>query len=202
QCTEQLLRRHRDAKQADQQAWSNSRQIDSINRSLERLETTAAEIRLKPKPATHFSYLRTDAYYPDYVGQHKKLSDKQQEAFDSNKPLQLIDYIKEKSENLQNYLNRASKNLSNSDYQKIGEIIKNDEKMLKYLKCEMILEPQNDHLEKQRDTYQTCLENFDTIKLNIKEITSPTQQKHVAQQSYEPEYKPKPKPKHDNDFEM
>ena len=26
--------------------------------------------------------------------------------------------------------------------------------------------------------------------------------KHVAQQSYEPEYKPKPKPKHDNDFEM
>jgi hypothetical protein len=102
----------------------NSRKIDSINRSLERLETTAAEIRLKPKPATHFSYLRTDAYYPDYVGHHKKLSDKQQEAFDSNKPLQFIDYIKEKSENLQNYLNRASKNLSNSDYQKIEKLSK------------------------------------------------------------------------------
>lgn len=200
QCTEQLLRRHRDAKQAAQYAGANCRQIDRFNRRLEQLETTAAEIRLKPKPATHFGYLRNDAYYPDYVIHHKNLSDKQQEAFASKKPLQLIDYIKEKSENLQNYLNRASKNLSNSDYQKIGEIIKNDEKMLKYLKCEMILEPQNDHLEKQRDTYQTCLKNFDTIKLNIKEITNPTRQKHVSQQTYEPEYKPKPS--NDNDFKM
>ena len=81
--TNQLLRRFGDAKQADQYAGGNCREINNVNQQLERLETTLAEIRLKPKPATNFNYLRSDGYYPDYVGYHKKLCDKQQEAYNN-----------------------------------------------------------------------------------------------------------------------
>ena len=86
--TNQLLRRFGDAKRADQYAWGNCRKINSVNQQLERLETAVAEIRLKPKPATNFSYLRSDGYYPDYVGYHKELCNKQQEAYNNKKPLQ------------------------------------------------------------------------------------------------------------------
>ena len=108
--TQQLLRRFGDAKQADQYAWGNCRKINSVNQQLERLETTVAEIRLKPKPATNFSYLRSDGYYPDYVGYHKELCDKQQEAYNNKNPLQLIDYIQKKSKNLETYISRARSN--------------------------------------------------------------------------------------------
>jgi hypothetical protein len=196
--TKQLLRRFGDAKQADQYAGGNCRKINSINQQLERLETRVAEIRLKPKPATNFSYLRSDGYYPDYVAYHKELSDKQQKAYENKKPLQLIDYIQKKSENLETYMRRASANLNKWDYEKFEEIIKNDQQMLKYLQCEKILEPQNDHLEQQRTSYQACLKSFENIKSDIYEIKNPSAKRNVSEKTYEHEHKPKSK----NDFDL
>lgn len=194
--TKQLLRRFGDAKQADQYAWENCRQIDSINRKLERLETKAAEIRLKPKPATNFKYLRGDGYYPDYMYSHEKLSENQQEAFSKENPLQLIDFMSKKYENVEKYLNKARKDISLWDYEKVETMLKNDQRMLKYLQCDRILEPQNDHLEKQRKSYQSCLKSFENIKEKIHESRNPSQR--VSYQSYEPDNKPKPK----NDFDL
>ena len=196
--TNQLLRRFGDAKRADQYAWGNCRKINSVNQQLERLETTVAEIRLKPKPATNFSYLRSDGYYPDYVGYHKELCNKQQEAYNNKKPLQLIDYIQKKSKNLETYISRARSNIHEWEYDKFEKMIKNDNQMLKYLKCEKILEPQNDHLKQQRESYQACLKSFETIKSDIYEIKNPLPRQNTSQQTYEPEHKPKPK----NDFEL
>ena len=196
--TNQLLRRFGDAKQADQYAWGNCRKINSVNQQLERLETTVAEIRLKPKPATNFSYLRSDGYYPDYVGYHKELCDKQQEAYNNKNPLQLIDYIQKKSKNLETYISRARSNIHEWEYDKFEKMIKNDNQMLKYLQCEKILEPQNDHLKQQRESYQACLKSFETIKSSIYEIKNPSPERTVSQQTYEPEYKPKSK----NDFDL
>ena len=196
--TEQLLRRFGDAKQADQYAWGNCRKINSVNQQLERLETKVAEIRLKPKPATDFSYLRSDGYYPDYVAYHKEICEKQQQAYNSKNPIQLIDYIQKKSKNIETYMSRASTNLSQWDYEKFEKIIKNDQRMLKYFQCEKILEPQNDHLKQQRESYQSCLKSFETIKSDIYEIKNPSPRQNTSQQTYEPEYKPKPK----NDFEL
>ena len=196
--TNQLLRRFGDAKQADQYAGGNCREINNVNQQLERLETTLAEIRLKPKPATNFNYLRSDGYYPDYVGYHKKLCDKQQEAYNNKKPLQLIDYIQEKSKNIETYIGRASANLNKWDYEKFEEIIKNDQRMLKYLQCEKILEPQNDHLKQQRESYQACLKSFEAIKSDIHEIKNPSSKRNFSQQTYEPEIKPNPK----SDFDL
>lgn len=196
--TEQLLRRLGDAKQADQYAWGNCRQIDNINRRLERLESKTVEIRLKPKPAINFSYLRSDGYYPDYVIHHKELCEDQQAAFNRKNPLQLIDCIKKKSENMEKYINRASKNIYQSDYEKFEKIIKNDQRMLKYLQCEKILEPQNDHLGQQRVAYQSCLKIFENIKNHIHEIKNPSQRPNISYQTYEPDNKPKPK----SDFDL
>ena len=196
--TEQLLRRFGDAKQADQYAWGNCRKINSVNQQLERLETKVAEIRLKPKPATDFSYLRSDGYYPDYVAYHKEICEKQQQAYNSKNPIQLIDYIQKKSKNIETYMSRASTNLSQWDYEKFEKIIKNDQRMLKYFQYEKILEPQNDHLKQQRELYQSCLKSFETIKSDIYEIKNPSPRQNTSQQTYQPEYKPKPK----NDFEL
>lgn len=196
--TEQLLRRFGDAKQADQYAWGNCRKINSVNQQLERLETKVAEIRLKPKPATNFNYLRNDGYYPDYVAYHKEICEKQQQAYNSKNPLQLIDYINKKSKNIEKYMSRASTNLTQWDYEKFEKIIKNDQRMLRYFQCEKILEPQNDHLKQQRESYQSCLKSFETIKSDIYDIKNPSPRQNTSQQTYEPEYKPKPK----NDFEL
>lgn len=198
--TNQLLRRFGNAKQADQYAGGNCREINNVNQQLERLETTLAEIRLKPKPATNFNYLRSDGYYPDYVGYHKKLCDKQQEAYNNKKPLQLIDYIQEKSKNIETYIGRASANLNKWDYEKFEEIIKNDQRMLKYLQCEKILEPQNDHLKQQRESYQACLKSFDSINSQIHEIKNPSPKRNISQQIYEQDHKPQPNNDLDLDF--
>ena len=198
--TNQLLRRFGDAKQADQYAGGNCREINNVNQQLERLETTLAEIRLKPKPATNFNYLRSDGYYPDYVGYHKKLCDKQQEAYNNKKPLQLIDYIEEKSKNIETYIGRASANLNKWDYEKFEEIIKNDQRMLKYLQCEKILEPQNDHLKQQRESYQACLKSFESINSHIHEIKNPSPKRNISQQVYEQDHKPQPNNDLDLDF--
>lgn len=94
-------------------------------------------------------------------------------------------------------MSRASVNLNRSDYEQIEQIIKNDQRMLKYLQCEKILEPQNTSFEQQRDTYQTCLKRFENIKSDIYQIKNSSPQHNVSQ-SDEHEYKTKPK--NDLDF--
>ena len=140
--------------------------------------------------------MRNDNYYPDYVLYHKELCDKQQQAYDNKKLSLLIDYTKKKAENLETYMSRASRNLNKSDYNKIEQIIQNDQRMLKYRQCEKILEPQNSHFEQQRETYQTCLKHFENIKSDIEQMKKPFPHHNV--QSNEPEYKSKPK--NDLDF--
>lgn len=96
--------------------------------------------------------------------------------------------------------------LHTSDYESIAEMIKNDEKMLRYLKSEVILKPQNDHLKAYRASYLLCLDNFDEIKAQIKAIISPVPQSpqepqsRVTEQRNEPELKPAPQPENDIDF--
>ncbi|WP_039891060.1 relaxase/mobilization nuclease domain-containing protein [Acinetobacter johnsonii] len=198
--TRQLLQRFRDAEQANRHARGDSGKISRINQQLGGLETTVADIRLMPKLATdfHLSSLRNDNYYPDYVVYHKELCDKQQQAYDSKKLSLLIDYTKKKAENLETYMSRASRNLNKSDYEKIEQIIKNDQRMLKYLQCEKILERQDTRFEQHRAAYQSCLKRFENIKLDIEQIKNSSSQHNVSQNTYEPEYKTKPK--NDLDF--
>ena len=198
--TRQLLRRFADAKRADQYAWEDSRKINQINQQLGQLEKTVAEIRLKPKPTTDFylNLLRNDNYYPDYVLYHKELCDEQQQAFNNQDTLLLIDYTQKKAENLETYMSRASSNLKGLDYEKIEQIIKNDQRMLKYLQCEKILERQDTRFEQHRAAYQTCLMHFENIKRDIEQIKNPSSQHNVSQNTYEPEYKAKPQ--NDLDF--
>lgn len=198
--TRQLLQRSRDAERANRHARGDSGKISRINQQLGGLETTVADIRLMPKPATdfHLSSLRNDNYYPDYVVYHKELCDKQQQAYDNKKLSLLIDYTKKKAENLETYMSRASRNLNKSDYEKIEQIIKNDQRMLKYLQCEKILERQDTRFEQHRAAYQSCLKRFENIKLDIEQIKNSSSQHNVSQNTYEPEYKSKPK--NDLDF--
>ena len=142
--------------------------------------------------------MRNDNYYPDYVLYHKELCDEQQQAFNNQDTLLLIDYTKKKAENLETYMSRASRNLNKSDYEKIEQIIKNDQRMLKYLQCEKILERQDTRFEQHRAAYQSCLKRFENIKLDIEQIKNSSSQHNVSQNTYEPEYKTKPK--NDLDF--
>jgi hypothetical protein len=190
--TNRLLHRLGDAKQADQYAWGNCRTINDLNQQLEQLEPLVAKLRPKPKPATDFRDLRIDAYYPGYVADHKQLSVQQQQAYNDNNLLQLVDCVQKKAQNLDKYISQASRMINTWDYDKIEEIIKNDQRMLNYLKCEIILEPQNDHLKHQRASYQSCLESFENIKSHIHEVKKPkpTPQSYVLEQTYEPENQP------------
>ncbi len=196
--TRQLLQRSRDAEQANRHARGDSENISQINQQLGRLKTTVADIRLMPKPTTDFylNLLRNDNYYPDYVLYHKELCDKQQRAFNNQNTLLLIDYTQKKAENLETYMSRASSNLNGLDYEKIEQIIKNDQRMLKYLQCEKILERQDARFEQHRAAYQTCLMHFENIKHDIEQMKKPFPHHNV--QSNEPEYKSKPK--NDLDF--
>ena len=196
----QLLQRFRDAERTDRNTYKDGQRISDINQKLKQLKTSIAEIRLKPEPATdfHLSSLRNDNYYLDYVGYHKALCDKQQQAFNNQDTLLLIDYTQKKAENLETYMSRASSNLNGLDYEKIEQIIKNDQRMLKYLQCEKILERQDTRFEQHRAAYQTCLMHFENIKRDIEQIKNPSSQHNVSQNTYEPEYKTKPQ--NDLDF--
>ncbi|MBJ8477699.1 relaxase/mobilization nuclease domain-containing protein [Acinetobacter bereziniae] len=198
QSTRILVQGLRAAERADQHTWESCRKIDRINKQLERLETVVDEIRLKPKPATDFSRLRSDGYYPDYVSYHKKICEKQQQAYENNNPIQVIENIKEKLESIQEYMSQARhRNLTHEDYDKLENMVKNDQRMLKYMHCEKILEPRNDHLARHRDKYEACLTSIKTIKMDIQEIKNPSPEAQISRQrSYEPEPESKPK----NDF--
>ena len=89
-------------------------------------------------------------------------------------------------------MTEARRNIDSNDYVRIEEIIKNDERMLKYLRCELILSHKNNHLEDERASYLSCLKNFDEIKERIKAVTSSTyQSSDDVHHSYKPELKPK-----------
>uniref|UniRef100_UPI00148F0466 mobilization protein n=1 Tax=Acinetobacter brisouii TaxID=396323 RepID=UPI00148F0466 len=188
----------RRAEHQDQQNRANTRKFNNINQELERLETAMQTIRLKPSPAQKFISLRSDGYYSDYVGRHKQLTTQQDTAFRAKNHLQLIDSISKKAENLHRYMSRASNMLDATDYALIKRITKNDERMLKYLKCELILEPQNAHLSDQRENYTKCLSTFESIKNRITAIEDHKSEKRPVQQ-FEQE---KPKPKHDFDLDF
>ena len=70
--------------------------------------------------------------------------------------------------------------------------------MIKYLKCEVILEPQNDRFRSQRQVYQNCLDTFEGIKSLIAERKAPAPETAFSQPIPEPENKPK----QSNDFEL
>lgn len=153
-------------------------------------------MRCKPKPATAWQ-LRFDGFYPGYVRAYQELSAQQQEAYQDKKELWLIEITEQKTEKLLAYMTEARRNIDSSDYARIEEIIKNDERMFKYLKCELILCQKNNHLEDEIASYRSCLKNFDEIKEQIKAVTSSMHQSsdnapsRVTQHSYELEIKPK-----------
>jgi hypothetical protein len=188
----------RRAEHQDQQNRANTRKFNKINQELGRLETAIHTIRLKPSPAQDFS-LRKDGYYSDYVSRHNELSRQQDAAFRAKNHLQLIDSISKKSDNLHTYMSRASNMLDATDYAQIKRITKNDERMLKYLKCELILEPQNANLRDQRENYTKCLSTFESIKNRITAIEDHKSEKKPVQLNFEQE---KPKPKHDFDLDF
>jgi hypothetical protein len=190
-------RRLEDSGQATTAVRNNAWQLNIIDQRFEQLTELIKNIRIKPQLASEFG-LRYDGYYPDYNIRHERLSKKQDELCRSKSQLDVIDCIAEKADNLKQYTSRAWRDLSSYDYDKVEKIINNDEIMLKYLKCEVILEPQNDRFKSQRQVYQNCLDTFEGIKSLIVERKAPAPEKAFSQQMPEPENKPKPS----NDFKL
>ncbi|WP_046206079.1 relaxase/mobilization nuclease domain-containing protein [Acinetobacter radioresistens] len=198
--TKRLLRRLRDAKQADQYAWENCRTLDGLNQKLEQLEPIVAEIRCKPRPVTDWQ-LRFDGYYPGYIRAYQELSAQQQQAYEDKKALWLIEITEQKTEKLLAYMTEARRHINSHDYERIAEIIKNDERMLNYLKCDSILSHKNNHLEGQRASYLSCLKNFGEIKERIKTFTFTIYQSSNEAQLKITDIQPQPelKTKQEND---
>ena len=105
-------------------------------------------------------------------------------------------------------MNRARNMLNQSDYELIEKIIKNDERMLKNLKCDVVLEPQNSRFKDEISAYKACLDNFESMKSTLEAVKSPkpvssTQQSQlVADLSLDLDLKPKPPQDFDFDFDI
>ena len=204
-CSERLQRRIADDKQASRFAREKSDDLQRVNLELEQLEMSITNIRLKPKPATDFSRLRYDGYYPDYVISHRELAGQQEYAYQNKRTFDVIHIIKKKSEKLMNYISQARKMLNSSDYQLIKEIIKNDERMLRYLKCDDLLEPQNGHFKDEKASYLSCIQNFKEIRSTIDAVTSPqpkSPEREVVERSNQPEPTLTPEQKNDFNFDF
>ena len=199
QSINQYRRRLEDSGQATTAVRNNAWQLNIIDQKFEQLTELVKDLRIKPQLASEFR-LRYDGYYPDYNIRHERLSKKQDELYRNKSQLGIIDCIAEKADNLKQYTSRASNSLSSYDYEKIEKIIKNDETMLKYLNCEIILEPQNDRFKSQKQAYQNCLDSFEGIKNLIAEKKAPIAEKHFSQPSPEPEKKPQQSRDFDFDF--
>ena len=197
QSLNQYRRRLEDSRQATTAVRNNAWQLNIIDQKFEQLAELVKNIRIKPQLASELK-LRSDGYYPDYNICHDRLSKKQDELYRSKSQLGVIECIAEKADNLKQYTSRASNSLNSYDYEKIENIIKNDETMLKYLECEVILEPQNDRFESQRQAYQNCLDSFEGIKNLIAERKAPAPEKAFSQ----PSPKPENKPEQNNDFDF
>ena len=195
---QKLLQRSRDASTANQYARRYNQQFSRIGQKLERLKI--ADIKLKPIDPTKFQDLRHDRYYPDYTYEHKRLCIRQKQIYERKDALALIQCIKEKFENLEIYMNRAHREISDSSYQRIETIIKNDQRMLKYLSCEQVLESQSNHLQEYKSDYESCLTTLQKIKTEITEATQPCVKPNHVEKVIQPEVKQEAKSDSNFDF--
>lgn len=144
---------------------------------------------------------KSDYEKGNYVISHRELAGQQEYAYQNKRTFDVIHIIKKKSEKLMNYISQARKMLNSSDYQLIKEIIKNDERMLRYLKCDDLLEPQNGHFKDEKASYLSCIQNFKEIRSTIDAVTSPqpkSPEREVVERSNQPE--PTLTPEQKNDF--
>lgn len=205
-CTTGLQRRNRVSDLNGRRLKDTNEECHELGREIDRLAAEISKIRIKPKPATDFETLRYDIYYRQYTSSHREFSAQQDYAYQNGRKFDVIHIIKRKSEKLKDYINQARNMLYRNDYELIEKIIKNDEKMLKYLKCDAVLEPQNARFKAEISAYRACLDNFEDIKSTLEAIKSPkptlTDQSNelVSDQSVDLDLKPKPNPKQDFDL--
>ncbi len=205
-CTTGLQRRNRNTNLIGKQLKYTNEECHELNREIDRLAAEISKIRIKPKPATDFETLRYDIYYRQYTSSHREFSAQQDYAYQNGRKFDVIHIIKQKSEKLKDYINQARNMLKRSDYELIEKIIKNDERMLKYLKCDAVLESQNSHFKDEISSYRACLENFESIQSTLhavrtpKPVSSTQQSQLVADLSLDLDLKPKPP--QDFDFDI
>ncbi|RSF45159.1 relaxase/mobilization nuclease domain-containing protein [Acinetobacter baumannii] len=171
-CSERLQQRNWGDEYLAKRLKDRIGECNDFGQELDRLATEIRKIRPKPKPATDFETLRYDIYYRQYTSSHKEFSAQQDYAYQNGRKLDVIHIIKRKSEKLKDYMNQARNMLYRSDYELIEKIIKNDERMLKYLECDAVLESQNVHLKTQRSDYRASLDTFEEIKATIEAVKS------------------------------
>lgn len=207
-CTTGLQRRNRNTNLIGKQLKYTNEECHELNREIDRLAAEISKIRIKPKPATDFETLRYDIYYRQYTSSHREFSAQQDYAYQNGRKFDVIHIIKQKSEKLKDYINQARNMLKRSDYELIEKIIKNDERMLKYLKCDAVLESQNSHFKDEISSYRACLENFESIQSTLhavrtpKPVSSTQQSQLVADLSLDLDLKPKPPQDFDFDFDF
>ena len=207
-CTTGLQRRNRNTNLIGKQLKYTNEECHELNREIDRLAAEISKIRIKPKPATDFETLRYDIYYRQYTSSHREFSAQQDYAYQNGRKFDVIHIIKQKSEKLKDYINQARNMLKRSDYELIEKIIKNDERMLKYLKCDAVLESQNSHFKDEISSYRACLENFESIQSTLhavrtpKPVSSTQQSQLVADLSLDLDLKPKPPQDFDFDFDI
>lgn len=205
-CTTGLQRRNRNTNLIGKQLKYTNEECHELNREIDRLAAEISKIRIKPKPATDFETLRYDIYYRQYTSSHREFSAQQDYAYQNGRKFDVIHIIKQKSEKLKDYINQARNMLKRSDYELIEKIIKNDERMLKYLKCDAVLESQNSRFKDEISSYRACLENFESIQSTLhavrtpKPVSSTQQSQLVADLSLDLDLKPKPP--QDFDFDI
>ena len=197
-CTTGLQRRNRNTNLIGKQLKYTNEECHELAREIDRLAAEISKIRIKPKPATDFETLRYDIYYRQYTSSHREFSAQQDYAYQNGRKFDVIHIIKQKSEKLKDYINQARNMLKRSDYELIEKIIKNDERMLKYLKCDAVLEPQNSRFKDEISSYRACLENFENIQSTLhavrtpKPVSSTQQSQLVADLSLDIDLKRKP----------
>ena len=207
-CTTGLQRRNRNTNLIGKQLKYTNEECHELGREIDRLAAEISKIRIKPKPATDFETLRYDIYYRQYTSSHREFSAQQDYAYQNGRKFDVIHIIKQKSEKLKDYINQARNMLKRSDYELIEKIIKNDERMLKYLKCDAVLESQNSHFKDEISSYRACLENFESIQSTLhavrtpKPVSSTQQSQLVADLSLDLDLKPKPPQDFDFDFDI
>lgn len=207
-CTTGLQRRNRNTNLIGKQLKYTNEECHELNREIDRLAAEISKIRIKPKPATDFETLRYDIYYRQYTSSHREFSAQQDYAYQNGRKFDVIHIIKQKSEKLKDYINQARNMLKRSDYELIEKIIKNDERMLKYLKCDAVLESQNSRFKDEISSYRACLENFESIQSTLhavrtpKPVSSTQQSQLVADLSLDLDLKPKPPQDFDFDFDI
>lgn len=192
-------KRLEDSIRANVNARNNAWRFKYFIEQLEEITEVIRDLRIQPDRAASFS-LRYDSYYPDYNLRHKRLSEQQDELCKRKNILGMIKCMSQKADNLKEYTTRGWRDLHGFDYQRIQNIIKNDQITLHYLHCEAILEPQNDRFKADRQTYLNCLDTFEDIKTLIAERLAPTPVQPTKKP--EPELDNQPKPSRDFDFDF